>query len=134
MPSSESSLSPLSTPNMSRFGQQQPIDLNPDDRAQIQAEMNTACVKLMEKYQLVLDMMEDFTVEDVHPGNTDRVDAKLEKISDARSDFRTAVRQYKELYGEYGDSGGNLDSYLLITLLEIILRRFGLKFRSFVHL
>ena len=109
---SESSLSSLDIgTSMSRF-QQLPSLMDSHARAQIQEEMNQESRNLSTLHQDVLDMMEDYTEADVNTGNVDRVESRLNKIGDARSVFRTAVRKYKELYGSYGDSDGRLDSYI----------------------
>ena len=112
VPASESSSLLVPTiDSMSRF-QQPPEEMDVNTRSQLQTEMNIQSKKLMNQYQLVLDMMDDYTVEDINHGNTDRVDSKLKEIADARASFRAEVRSYKELYGQYGDSEGRLDSIL----------------------
>ena len=111
IPSGGPPLSFVQKEAMSRFPQP-PDEMDSGLRAQLQAEMNIECKKLMNKFQLVQDMMDDYTVQDVNLGNYDRVESRLNEISDARSSFRAAVRSYKELYGQYGDSDGQLDSYI----------------------
>ena len=108
---SESSLSSINIEtNMSRMNQLSQLDSQ--GRAELQAEMNVESRKLSDLHQIVLDMMEDYTEEDVNRGNTDKVESRLKEIADARSSFRTAVRKYKDLYGSHGDSDGRLDSYI----------------------
>ena len=107
---SESSLS--SYTSMSRFQQLQPGQLDSQTRAEIQGEMNEESRRMNTLHQAVMDMMEDYTEEDVNRGNVDRVESRLKEITDARSEFRNAVRNYKELYGSYGDSDGRLQSYV----------------------
>ena len=112
VPVSETSNSPNSIEGMSRFQHQEPFDMDPNLRNELQNEMNVECKKLMDMHQDVIDLMDDYTIDDVNIGNTDRVDARLKEISDSRSVFRKAVRRYKDLYGSYGDREGHLDSYL----------------------
>ena len=110
-PSSESSLSPVPDLSMSRF-KELPINMDSATRDRLQNEMNKESAKLMSMQQVLLDLMDDFTVEDVSVGNIDQVEGRLKEISESRSTFRNAVRQYKELYGEFGDRENRLDSYL----------------------
>ena len=110
---SESSFSSVSAnSSMSRFQQQQPDQMDAQSRAQLQQEMNSEGRRLNTMHQEVLDMMDDYTVDDINQANVDRVDGRLKEIADARADFRTAVRRYKELYGSYGDSDGRLEDYI----------------------
>ena len=81
-------------------------------RALLQREINEEGSRLNTMYQDVLDMMDDYSVEDVNRGNVDRVEGRLKEIADARSAFRTALRVYKDKYANYGDSDGRLDTYL----------------------
>ena len=111
VPTSESSLSSLSVASMSRF-HIHPTEMNNAMRAELQQEMNVECKKLMTLHQTVLDLIEDYTVEDICAGNVDHVDTRLKEVSDARCSFRTAVREYRELYGEFGDSDNRLESLL----------------------
>ena len=111
VPASESSDSQFSQISMSRF-QQHPSEMDVETRAQLQNEMNEECKKLMDSYQFILDLMADYIPEDVNIGNVDLVENKLNEISDARATFRINVRNYKALYGEFGDADNRLDSQL----------------------
>ena len=111
VPTSESSLSASSEASMSRFTVD-PIHMDNTTRAQLQQEMNNKSKELMSLHQNVLDLIDDYAVDDICSGNADRVDMRLKEVSDARAEFRSAVRNYKELYGEYGDSENRLESLL----------------------
>ena len=117
---SESSFSSVSVSSMSRFQQYQPSQMDPQSRAQLQQEIQDEGSRLNRMHQEVLDMMDDYTADDVNQGNADRVDGRLKEIADARADFRSAVRRYKDLYGSYGDSDGRLDTY--VTSLNLSVR------------
>ena len=109
---SVSSLSSDSAADMSRIPVP-PSQMEAEVRNNLQREINQECKKLMDMYQLVLDLMEDYSVEDINLGNVDRVDGQLDRISEARSNFRAAVRIYREQYAQYGDSENTLDSHLI---------------------
>ena len=110
---SESALSSISIAStMSRFQYQQPNQMDSLARAELQTEMNEECSRLNSMHQDVVDMMDDYGVGDVNQGNVDRVDSRLKEIADARKEFRAAVRNYKEQYGDYGDIDGRLDRYI----------------------
>ena len=67
---SESSFSSVSVnTSMSRFQQQQPGQMDPQSRAQLQQEIQDEGSRLNSMHQEVLDMMDDYTVDDVNQGN-----------------------------------------------------------------
>ena len=79
VPASDTSHSAISVENMSRFQQQEPHEMEANVRAELQDEMNIACKDLMDMFQSIQDLMEDYTVEDVNVANADRAEVKLKE-------------------------------------------------------
>ena len=68
------------------------------DTGTVHRELAAENNKLLEARDLVYDMMSDFGANDVREGNIDIVHRELEKISNARGDFRVRVRQYRRKF------------------------------------
>ena len=79
----------------------EPKALSPEEKANLDLEIQQDNIKLNELHVLVNDMMEDYTDADVRKGNVELVQKRLDIISDARSKFRTFVRKYKQKYGNH---------------------------------
>ena len=65
---------------------------------------------LLNMSKCVEEMMEDFTAEDVRKGNIDEVPKVLEEISKARTEFRNAVREYKQSFNLPESTVLNIDN------------------------
>ena len=97
----DTSESSLSLGNMS-FAQQQ-----------FDNELALENEKLMDMQQRVLDMMEDYTADNVRVGNVELVSNELKDIANARAEFRVIVRKYRQKYsGSHPSNCQRLDGYL----------------------
>ena len=63
--------------------------------------MTTENAKMEQLKNTVYDMLEDFAPSDVRKGNVSTVQHRLDKIYEARSQFRTAVRGYQKTFGTF---------------------------------
>ena len=82
-------------------GPSEPKILSEQEKCVLEQSMQQDNSKLVELKDIVTDMMEDYTADDVRKGNVEMVQKQLDKISDARNNFRVFVRKYRTLYATY---------------------------------
>ena len=95
----ETSISSFSSGNMSLHQ-----GLNSEASANAQLRVIKNMVEVVE------EMMEDFSPDDVRKGNLAEVPKLLDEISKARTEFRNSVREYKQLYNPSASDIGFMDN------------------------
>ena len=96
------------------------MSFNESQRPNWENEMVVENERLKDMKDKIYDMMEDYTEADVGEGNIELVDKELKDITNARLEFRGAIRQYKKKFESLHPSNcAALEGYLEILNQQI---------------